>query len=120
SVDTGWGSGLQAIAFEAQAYQLLGNTCRRFFGCSTATKVLLTNMNDTIEESSVRKYNRFSADLMSQPGYHTTGTIVFYDQSLHHILVKVYVWGVFQHFSPLRSKYHSVALHAGAPHGRSL
>ena len=57
---------------------------------------------------------------MSKPRYHAAGFIFFDDDRAHHILVKIYIRCVLQHFTPGGRKQHSVVLCAWAPHGGAL
>src|ERR1700754_2442796 len=52
SIDTGRGTGLEAVAFKAKRYQLFGYTCSRFFRYSPTPKLFFSDMNDAIEEGS--------------------------------------------------------------------
>ena len=120
SIDSGRCSGLEAIAFKAKRNQLFGNTCCRFFCYSPTPKLLLADMNDSIEKGSAGDNHCFGSDLMTKTSYDSAGFAVFNDEGFDHILVKVYVGSLFQHFPPGGGEEHSVTLGTGAPHGWSL
>ena len=93
---------------------------RRTLACSSSSKLFFTNMNQTIQESSIGQHNRFRSYLQSKRSTDSFYFSIFNNQTFDHFLVEIKIWSPFQHHSPLLSKTHAVTLNTGRPHRRTL
>ena len=57
---------------------------------------------------------------MPHSGHYAQTAPPLYHQPPHHVLIKIQIRCLLQHFPPLLSKQHSVVLGARTPHGRTL
>ena len=70
-------------------YKALGNTLSGFLPCPTATKGFQTNMQYTIEKSTIGQYHTLGAYLASKGGFNPNSLVALYEYLRNHFLKKI-------------------------------
>ena len=98
--------------------QALGDALSGFLPCPTPTKGFQTNMQYTIEKSTIGKHHTLGAYLASKGGFNPNSLVALYEYFCNHFLKKIKVRKLFQLQAPSLREAHTVALGTRTPHGR--
>ena len=120
TIDTDWCTRFQAFRLKTAFLQLFRDAVTGHFSHPATREVLLTNMYQTIEESTIGENDRLALNLAAHHRLDAFDLVTFDEQSHHSILPKVKIRGLFKHAAPFGGEHHLVALATRAPHGRAF
>ena len=110
----------QSLDFKTEFLELFTDAVTGHLTHSTPRKMLLPNMNQTIQKGSVGKDDRLTLDIAAHHSLNPLHLVAIKKKPYHRILPKVYVGCFLQHTAPFSRKHHLIALASWTPHGRTF
>src|SRR4029077_10612961 len=115
-----WCAGFHSTGLKSKIDQLLRNTGRGFFSGAASSKILLANVDLTIQEGSIREYYCLRSYFQTQCSLDANDAPIFNDEGRNHLLPEVNVGCSFQRQPPFFGEFHPVILCARTPHSGSF